>query len=62
MASEKKQRLLSKQLITTEVISEILPFTYNLKKGGGEEVKPSAIAYVPYLPDKIFELLEQYSR
>ncbi len=37
MASEKKQRVLSKQLITTEIAA------------GGEEVKPSAMAYVPYL-------------
>ena len=63
MASEKKQRVLSKQLISTEIAAEIAPFTHDLKKrGGGEEVRPSAMAYIPYLPDKVFELLEQHAR
>ena len=61
MASEKKQRLLSKELISVEVVAEAAPFTFSLK-GGGEEVKASGIAYISYLADKIFELLDQHSR
>ena len=61
LASEKSQRLLSKQLITTEIVAEIAPFTHSLKKGG-EEVKSDALAYTPNLCEKVFEILEQHSR
>ncbi len=61
IASENKLRALSKELITTEVVAEIAPFTHSLK-GGGKEVKPCAITYIKYLPDKIFELLDQHSK
>ena len=58
---KKVQRSLAKDLITTEIVAEIAPFTYALKKGG-EEVKPGAMAYIPNMPDKVFELLEQCAR
>lgn len=61
VASEKKQRLLSKELIPTQIVGEIAPFTKALK-GGGEELRSSAMVYIPHLPDKIFELLEQHAR
>lgn len=61
IASEKRQRALSKELITVDIQAEVSPFTFSLKNGG-EEVRASAIAYIPYLQDKIFELLDQYSR
>ena len=61
VTSEKKQRLLSKRLITTEVIGEVAPFTHSIK-GGGEEIRKSAMAYIPNLGDKIIELLEQHHR
>lgn len=61
IASEKDQRLLSKELITTEIVAECAPFTHSLSNGG-KEVKSDALAYTPYLPDKIFELLEQNAR
>ena len=61
IASDKKQRLLSKELITTEIIAETAPFTHALKNAG-EQVKPDAMAYVPHLQHKIFELLEQHAR
>lgn len=61
MASEKKQRELSKELIPTEIVGEITPFTQAIK-GGGEEVKSNAMAYIPFLQDKIVELLEELSR
>lgn len=61
MASEKQQRLLSKQLLTTETTGETAPFTHSLKNGG-EEVRKGAMAYVPCLWDKVEELLEQRAR
>ena len=61
IASEKKQRLLSKELVSTDIIAEAAPFTFALKRGG-EEVRASAMAYVPSLPDKVIELLEQHAR
>ena len=54
-------RLLSKEIITTEIRAELAPFTSALK-GGGEEVKASAMAYVPNLQDKVFDLLEECAR
>lgn len=59
--SEKRQRQLSKQLISTVVEADVAPFTFALKNGG-EEVRPAAMACVPYLPDKIFELLDELAR
>ena len=61
VASEKNQRILSKQLITTQIASEVAPFTHQLKKGG-KEVKKAAMAYIPDLVQKITELLEQHAR
>ena len=61
VGSEKEQRKLSKTLITTDIVSEMAPFTHAIKQGG-EEVKPGAIAYVPVLKDKLFELLDQHAR
>ena len=36
ITSEKRQRSLSKDLITTQIVGEIAPFTKSLK-GGGED-------------------------
>ena len=58
VASEKEQRRLSKDHITTGITTEIAPITHALK----EEVKPDAIAYIPFLPDKVFEILDQQAR
>ena len=63
MASEKKQRELSNELITTEIAAELAPFTHKGPgHGSGEVVKPCAMAYVPNLTTKITELLEQLDR
>ena len=61
IASEKKQRLLSKELVTTDILAEAAPFTFPLKRGG-EEVRASAMAHIPSLLNKVLELLEQYAR
>jgi hypothetical protein len=61
IASEKKQRALSKEVITVPIKTELSPFTCSLKNGG-EEVRASAVAYIPHLSDKVFELLDQHSR
>ena len=52
MASEKKQRCLSKELITTRIAAEIASFTHPLRSG-----EQDAMAYIPYLP-----VLDQQSR
>ena len=57
IASEKKQRLLSKELVTTDILAEATPFTFPLKRGG-EEVRASAMAHIPSLLNKVLELLE----
>lgn len=59
--SEKKQRVLSKDLVSTETRAEAAPFTFSLKRGG-LEVKATPMAYIPYLPAKVFELLDQHAR
>lgn len=61
MGSEKEQRKLSKQLITTEITGHTAPFTHALKSGG-EEVKEEAMAYIPMVEEKLIELLEQRRR
>ena len=61
LASEKNQRALSSELVPTRVVGEAAPFTHALK-GGGEAVKPAAMAYVAHIGDKVFELLDQYAR
>ena len=55
-ASE-KMRLLSKEIISVEILADISPFTRSLK-GGGEEVKANAIVWISCLSDKITELLD----
>ena len=47
--------------VSEEIVTEIAPFTHKLKQGG-EEVKPDGMAYLPVIWDKIFEVLDQYSR
>ena len=50
--------------MTTEIQAEIAPFTHALKSshGGGEEMKPGALSFIPDLSAKLFELLDQYDR
>ena len=38
------------------------PFLFSMPKRGGEEMFPAALCYVPYLGDKVFQLLEQNER
>jgi len=61
IASEEKQRRLSVELATTEVMAEAAPFSFSMKNGG-EEVRPSPHAYIPHLAAKVMELLDQNAR
>ena len=61
IASEKEQRTLSKELIPSDITTEVAPFSFKLKQGG-EGVKPAAMGYIPHLSAKIFEILDQHSR
>lgn len=58
IGSEKQQRRLSKEIVSVEIQAETAPFTFSLKRGG-EEVRASAIAYLPCLKDKV---TDQHSR
>ena len=48
----------AKELIGDNINAELVPFSFT-HKDGGEEIKPSPMAYVPNLWEKIQCLLEQ---
>ena len=58
VASEPKLRKRSKEIITTNLQAEVVPFTFSLKSGG-EEIRAAPLVYVPELKEKIFQLLEK---
>lgn len=57
VASEPKLRKRSKEIITTNLLAEAVPFTFTLKSGG-EEIRAAPLVYVPDL-EKIFQLLQK---
>ena len=59
--SERKLRITSKKLLSTEIYSEAVPFSFPMKSGG-EEHRPAAFAYFPHLVAKAEELLQQNDR
>ena len=61
IASEKRQRVISKESVTTDILAEAAPFTFPLKRGG-EKVRASAMARIPSLLNKVLELLEQFAK
>ncbi len=63
MASEKKQReLMSAQLSDIEVEAEAIPFSFDLKHGGGRELRPASMGYVQDLKALVFHLLDENDR
>lgn len=58
---EYKVRTLAQDLVGPNLASEMVAFTYSLD-GGGEEVRKAPMAYVPDLPAKVIQLLEQNDR
>ncbi len=58
MSSEKKQRAVANDLVGENLEGESVPVTFNLKQGG-VEMRAVPLVYIPYLPRKIFSLLEE---
>ena len=58
VASEPKLRKRSKEIITTNLLAEAVPFTFALKSGG-EEIRAAPLVYVPDLKKKMFQLLQK---
>ncbi len=61
LGSEYKVRSLARDLVGPNLASELVAFTFTLD-GGGEEVRKAPMAYVPELPAKVIQLLEQNDR
>lgn len=61
LGSEYKVRSLARDLVGPNLASELVAFTFTLD-GGGEEVRKAPMAYVPDLPAKVIQLLEQNDR
>ena len=61
VASERKPRALSKELVGSNLSSEAALFSCTLESCG-EELRPAPLVYVPDLSGKIFQLLEQNDR
>ncbi len=59
LTSEKKQRVVARQLLGDNLESEAVPLTFPLKKTGGEEVRATAYCYVPDLIRKVIDLTEE---
>ena len=54
----KAQRLLSKQLLGTELVAEPAPMSFHLPSGG-KELRGAPLVCVPDLTGKVVQLLEQ---
>lgn len=61
LGTEGKERLRARELIGSNLTSESVAFTVSLE-GGGEEIRKAPMAYVPDLPEKVIQLLEQNDR
>lgn len=60
LASEKKMRAESSELVGENLEAELTPFLFP-HKDGGEIIESAAHAYIPNLWEKIKDLLEQSS-
>ena len=58
IASERKLRKRSKEVVTDNLKAEGVPFTFSLKSGG-EEIRAAPLAYIPDLKEKIFQMLDK---
>lgn len=61
LGTEGKERSRARDLIGPNLASESVAFTFSLD-GGGEELRKAPMAYVPDLPAKVIQLLEQNDR
>ena len=58
IASERKLRKRSKEVVTNNLQAEGVPLTFSLKSGG-EEIRAAPLVFVPDLKEKIFQLLDK---
>ena len=58
IASERKLRKYSEEVVTTNLHAEGVPFTFSLKSGG-EEIRAAPLVVIPDLKQKIFQLLDK---
>ena len=61
MQCESSQRKLAEVMIGTPVEDELVPMTIPMS-GGGEEIIPVPLVYIPNLKVKITSLLDQYKQ
>lgn len=59
-APEGKMRNEAKKLVGDNICAEMVQFSFT-HKDGGEEIKPAAMAYIPNLWGKIYDLLELHN-
>lgn len=52
----------AKELVGDDLVAERVPFTFTLKEGGGEEVRPAPYVYIECLWEKIQSMLDQNER
>lgn len=57
LASEDKERSLATELVGPNLEAEPVPMTFPLDRG--EEIRKAPMAYIPNLPAKIVQLLNQ---
>ena len=58
IASERRLRKRSKEVVTDNLQAEGVPFTFSLKSGG-EEIRAAPLAFIPDLKAKIFQMLDK---
>lgn len=61
LGTEGKERSRARELIGPNLASELVGLTFSLD-GGGEELRKAPMAYVPDLPAKVIQLLDQNDR
>ena len=61
LAAESKERVVAKEQIGLNLASESVAMTFSLD-GGGEELRRTPMAYIPDLPAKVKQLLDQNDR
>ena len=61
MGSERRQRVLVKEIVGDNIMSEMGAFTFK-RDGGGEEFRQVPFVYAPNLIRRATDLIEQHRR
>ncbi len=51
---------MAKERVTTAVVAEVVPFTF--LKSSGEKVRAAPLVHIPFVDEKMWELLDQNKR